>query len=153
MKRFFIINMTIIFCIPLFTFNVNAETKAEKYLGQKEMCLETIRIKETSVLDNQTILFEMRDGSIYINRLPAASPGLKIAGGFQYSTSIAKLCKQDSIKTVSPGSAPASTAMLGDFIKFKEKGTINHVEKLLEGGLLKELVDENAFTEISTEKK
>ena len=145
--------MAIIFCVPLFTFNVNAQGKAEKYLGSREMCLETVRIKETRILDDQTILFEMRDGAIYINRLPVVSHGLKLAGGFQYSTSIAKLCKQDTIKVISPGSAPGSTAMLGDFIKFKEKGTLTDVEKLLEGGLLKELVDESAFTDGSSGKK
>lgn len=146
MKRsLFIVMTAIFFCVPLLQINAMAETKTEKYLGEKEMCLETVRIKETRILDNQTILFEMRGGNFYLNRLPVASPGLKIAGGFSYSTSIAKLCKQDSIKLVSRGSEPTSTAMLGDFIQFKEKGTIDKVEKLLTDGLLEELVAEGAF--------
>ena len=154
MKRFFfVISTAIFFCLPLFAINAGAESKADKYLGEKEMCLETARIKETRILDDQTILFEERGGAFYINRLPVRSPGLKIAGGFSYSTSIAKLCRQDSIKVISPGSAPTSTALLGEFVQFKEKGTVDKVEKLLTDGLLKELVAEGAFKEAFSEKK
>jgi len=154
MKRFFfVISTAIFFCLPLLSINAGAESKADKYLGEKEMCLETARIKETRILDDQTILFEERGGAFYLNRLPVRSPGLKIAGGFSYSTSIAKLCRQDSIKVISPGSAPTSTALLGEFVQFKEKGTVDKVEKLLTGGLLKELVAEGAFKEAFPEKK
>jgi hypothetical protein len=154
MKRFFpVILAAIFFCLPLISTNALAQTSTEKYLGDKEMCLETSRIKETRILDDQTILFEERGGAFYLNRLPVRSPGLKIAGGFSYSTSIAKLCRQDSIKVLSPGSAPASTALLGEFVKLKETGTIDKVEKLLTDGLLKELVAEGAFKEAFPEKK
>ena len=154
MKRFFfVISTAIFFCLPLLSINAGAESKADKYLGEKEMCLETARIKETRILDDQTILFEERGGAFYLNRLPVRSPGLKIAGGFSYSTSIAKLCRQDSIKVISPGSAPTSTALLGEFVQFKEKGTVDKIEKLLTGGLLKELVAEGAFKEAFPEKK
>lgn len=146
-RRFFIVITMIFFCVPLFRISAMAETKAEKYLGEKKMCLETVRIKETRILDNQTILFEMRGGKFYLNRLPVASPGLKIAGGFSYSTSIAKLCKQDSIKLIARGSEPTSTAMLGEFVEFKQEGKVDQIEKLLTDGLLDELVGEGAFKE------
>lgn len=153
MKRYIIILTAILFFISLFSVNASAETNSEKYLGDKEMCLETVRIKETRILDDQTILFEMRGGGFYINRLPVPSPGLKIAGGFSYSTSIAKLCRQDSIKVISPGSAPTGTALLGEFVQFKEKGTVDQIEKILTDGLLKGLVEEGAFKEAFPEKK
>jgi hypothetical protein len=154
MKRsFFIISTIIFFCLTLFSINAGAESKAERYLGEKKMCLETARIKETRILDDQTILFEERGGTFYINRLPVRSPGLKIAGGFSYSTSIAKLCRQDSVKVISPGSAPTSTALLGEFVQIKETGTVDKVEKLLTDGLLKELIAEGAFKEAFPEKK
>ncbi len=153
MKRnFYYIIAAVFFCVALLAINAKAETKADKYLGEKEMCLETVRIKETRILDNQTILFEMRGGNYYLNRLPVACPGLKIAGGFSYSTSIAKLCKQDSIKVVSRGSEPTSTALLGEFLQFKGEGTIDKVEKLLTEGLLEELVAEGAFKEAFPQK-
>ncbi len=154
MKRFFfVISILIFFCLTIFLIDAGAENKADKYLGEKKMCLETSRIKESRILDDQTILFEERGGKFYINRLAVRSPGLKIAGGFSYSTSIAKLCTQDSIKVVSPGSAPASTALLGEFVEFKETGTVDKVEKLLNDGLLKELVSEGAFKEAFPGKK
>jgi len=152
-KFFFIIFTAIIFSMLLFSVNAMAESKADKYLGEKEMCLETVRIKETRILDDQTILFEMVGGTIYINRLLVPCFGLKISGGFKYSTSIDKLCKQDNVRVVETGSKLGSTCMLGDFVQFKEKGNLNNVQKLMEGGLLKELVAEGAFKEAFPEKK
>jgi hypothetical protein len=43
--------------------------------------------------------------------------------------------------------------MLGDFVRFKEKGNLSNVQKLMEDGLLKELVAEGAFKEAFPEKK
>jgi hypothetical protein len=153
MKRIFVIACSIFFIAALFSFNVMAETMAEKYLGKKESCLDSSRIKETRILDNQTILFEMRGGEFYINRLPVKCSSLKIAGGFSYSTSIDKLCKQDIIKVVEPGSAPAGTCSIGEFVELKEKGTVDKVEKLLNDGLLKELVAEGVFETVFPVKK
>jgi hypothetical protein len=153
MKRIFVMLGGIFFVVTLFSFNVMAETKAEKYLGKKESCIDSSRIKETRVLDNQTILFEMRGGGFYINRLPAQCTSLKIAGGFSYTTSIDKLCKQDMIKVVQQSSAPSNSCPIGEFVKFEEKGTVDKVEKLLNDGLLKELVAEGAFGIASPQKK
>jgi len=130
-----------------------AENKADKYLGKKESCVEVSRIKETRVLDDQTILFEMRGGAFYLNRLPVKCVGLKISGGFSYSTSFQKLCKQDSIKVIEAGSAPGIGCPLGEFVQFKEKGTLDKIAKLLDDGLLKELVAEGVFKEAFPEKK
>lgn len=127
--------------------DVRAESQTEKYLGEREMCLEGIRIKESRVLDDQTILFEMRDGAIYICRLPAPCPGLWISGGFSYETSNTKLCKQEIIQVVETGSAPSSTCGMGEFVRFKQEGMLEDVMKLLEDGLLDALVEEGAFEE------
>jgi len=129
-----------------------AESKAEIYLGKTEMCLESYQIKETRIIDDQTILFIMRSGGLYLNRLPVRCVGLRIAGGFGYSTSIAKLCKQDAITVTGPGSTAGTTCMLGEFHAFnKQEMKVSEVIKLLEDGLLDELVAEGAFQEISTE--
>jgi hypothetical protein len=153
MKRVVASAIGIFFIATLFSFNAIAETKSEKYLGKKESCIETIRIKETRILDDQTILFEMRGGEFYINRLPVKCASLRIAGGFSYTTSIAKLCKQDIIKVVQPSSAPSQTCSIGEFVEFKEKGTVDKIQKMLEDGLLKELVAEGVFETAFPEKK
>jgi hypothetical protein len=152
MKRVIALAIGIFFVVTLFSLNVMAETKSEKYLGKKENCIDISRIKQSRVLDDQTILFEMRGGEIYLNRLPVRCVSLKIAGGFSYATSIDKLCKQDIIKVVQPSSAPATTCSIGEFVQFKEKGTVDKIEKMLEDGLLKELISEGAFETASPKK-
>ena len=124
-----------------------AESKAERYLGSPEMCLDTQRIKETVILDDQTILFKMLGGGVYINRLPVKCSGLKIADGFSYSTSIAKICKQDIISVLSPGSVSGGKCGLGDFLPFLYEGESKDAIKLLKEGLLDDLVTEGAFKE------
>jgi len=154
MKRIFSITaLMIFFCVPLFSGKAMAENKADKYLGESVMCIEVDRIKETRVLDNQTILFEMRGGTFYINRLPIKCMGLMISGGFQYSTSDQKLCRQDSITVIERSSASGSTCPLGEFVQFKQKSTLDKAAKLLDDGLLKELVAEGVFKEAFPEKK
>lgn len=124
-----------------------AASKTQQYLGEPETCLDVYRIKETRIIDNQTILFIMRGGNRYLNRLPVSCSGLVIADGFSYGTSIAKLCMQDSITILSPGSTLGSTCPLGKFIPFKADMKDSAAVRLLTDGLLEELVSEGAFEE------
>jgi hypothetical protein len=132
----------------LFFSTASAASKAQEYLGEPQMCVDTYRIKETRIINNQSILFIMRGGERYINYLPVKCTGLVLADGFSYETSISKLCKQDSIKTLSPGSAPGTTCLLGDFIPFKADMKDGEAVKLLKEGLLEELVSEGAFVKL-----
>lgn len=131
---------------PFFATPIMAESKAEKYLGETVTCLDTVRLKESRVLDNQTIAFKMLDGTMYLNRLTAPCPGLYISGGFSYETSLPKLCVHDIITVVEKGSMIGSSCLLGDkFWKFDKEGTYENTVKKLKNGLLKELVSEDAF--------
>jgi hypothetical protein len=146
-----LVAMAVAFMVPGMA---SAGPKADKYLGDGEMCLETYQIKETRILDDQTILFIMRSGELYLNRLPARCVGLRIADGFGYSTRIAKLCKQDRITAASHGSMPGNTCMLGEFLSFDKQGMkTTEVIKLLKDGLLEELVAEGVFQEAFPEEK
>ncbi len=50
------------------------------------ICLSTIRIDHTDVPDDSTILFTMRDGSVYRNHLPSRCTGLSLdTRGFTYA--------------------------------------------------------------------
>lgn len=137
----------------LFSSNALAESQADKYLGEREMGLDVVRIKETRILDNQTILFETLGGAIYISRLPAPCNGLKIAGGFSYKTSNSKLCKQEIIQVVEPGSALGSTCGMGEFIRIKDVRKLSDAVKLLENGVLEALVEEDVFQTAFPNKK
>jgi hypothetical protein len=125
-----------------------AESSAEQYLGEPEMCVDVHRIKETRILDNQTILFIMRGGNRYLNRLPVKCHGLLINDGFSYELSTSRLCKQDSITALSPGSIPGNRCLLGEFVPFEADMRDQEVVTLLEEGLLETLVSEGAFDEV-----
>ena len=137
--------LTLFLFSTLFSSSVFAESQADKYLGEREMCLDVVRIKETRILDDQTILFETVGGAIYISRLPARCSGLRIAGAFSYGTAISKLCKQDIIAVVESGSGLGSRCGMGEFIRIKDVRRLSDAVKLLKNGVLEALVEEGVF--------
>ena len=62
-----------------------------------ERCIDTRRISDTQIIDQQNILFRMRDHTIYHNELPHRCPGLRRGKAFSYRTTISRLCSNDSI--------------------------------------------------------
>jgi hypothetical protein len=60
--------------------------------AQQMVCIPIVSIDHTEVVDDRTILFHMRDKTVYRNVLPAKCPGLKFEDGFSYTTSIPELC-------------------------------------------------------------
>jgi hypothetical protein len=148
-----IVILSLLLACTLFSPFVFAESQAEKYLGERKNCLETMMIKETRILDDQTILLETYGGAVYISRLPAPCVGLRIAEGFSYSTSISKLCKQDIIEVVNQGPFRGTGCGLGEFILIKGVRRLRDAVELLKNGVLEALVEENVFeTAFPTEK-
>ena len=146
MKRSITITALALFLFSTpFASSVFGESQADKYLGEEETCLDVIKIKETKVLDDQTILFEVYGGAVYICRLPARCVGLKISGGFSYDGSMGKLCKQDIIRVVDVGAGPVSTCGMGEFVRIKNISRISQAVKLLKNGVLNGLVEEGVF--------
>ena len=141
-----------LFC-TLFSSSVFGESPADKYLWERETCLDVVRIKETKVLDDQTILFETYGGAVYISRLPARCIGLRNAEGFSYRSSISKLCKQDIIEIVDQGPFRGSRCGLGEFTQIKGVRRLRDAAKLLKNGVLEALIEEDVFeTAFPTEK-
>jgi len=66
-------------------------------VGEKVNCLDIVRIRNTRVLDDKTILFYMRGNEVYKNTLPTACPQLGFEKTFTYSTSLTQLCHTDII--------------------------------------------------------
>ncbi len=130
-----------------FSFNVSAESKADKYLGERTSCINIINILDTRVLDNKTILFETDMNKVYINRLPYQCPGLKMEGSFSYSTILSKLCGQDIIRVLDEaGGITTSECGLGEFVLLKGVNNLRDAVKLLvDDGLLDKLVKERVF--------
>ncbi len=74
--------------------------------GEEEKTQQCIRLQDidqTPVIDNKTILVEMRGNKWKRIDLRNRCSGLKIEGGFSYSTSINQLCIQDSLRVLRAG--------------------------------------------------
>ena len=84
--------------------------------GNKVQCVETYQIRETDVIDNQTILFHTTGNKHYVNHLPNRCSGLKMQDGFSYTLrGLNKLCNVDVITPVKTGGAVYGPCPLGDF--------------------------------------
>lgn len=81
-------------------------------------CVPLQSISRTDVIDDRTILFYVRGGEIYVNRLPRRCPGLKRADSFMYETSLSQLCNVDIITVLrrfGPGFNRGASCGLGVF--------------------------------------
>ena len=63
-------------------------------------CLSIARIHRTQIVDDQVILFHMRDGTIFRNELPQRCYGLRIQNGFGYATPLDRVCDLDVIQVL-----------------------------------------------------
>lgn len=84
---------------------------------RKTDCVDLIRIDRTEVLDDQTILFHMKGGQVWRNRLPYKCPQLGFEKAFTHRTSINRLCSIDTITVLHTGSPilEGATCGLGEF--------------------------------------
>ncbi len=63
-------------------------------------CVPLSRIYRSEIVDDSTILFHMRDGAVWRNRLPERCYGLRMQGGFGYATGLTQLCDLDIIQVL-----------------------------------------------------
>lgn len=80
-------------------------------------CLDLIQIDRTQVLDDQTILFHMKNRKIWKNTLPYRCPQLGFEKAFKYKTSIGRICNVDMITVLHTGGGimEGATCGLGTF--------------------------------------
>ena len=78
-------------------------------------CLTTHTLRSTAVLDDQTILFQLRDGSVWKNTLDFSCPSLGFNEAFSYESHGAQLCDLDTIKVFEPYGISGATCGLGKF--------------------------------------
>jgi hypothetical protein len=83
-------------------------------------CLSLSSIRESKVIDDRTIDFVLRDGSVLRNTLPNACPQLGFERAFSYSTSINQLCSVDIITVIVQGGGVRTGAScgLGNFVPY-----------------------------------
>jgi Family of unknown function (DUF6491) len=90
-------------------------------VGPPQNCVDTVRIRSTTVIDDQTIDFRMTDGTVFRNTLPNRCPGLGFERAFSYSTSINRLCNVDIITVLNQGGGirRGASCGLGMFVPVK----------------------------------
>jgi hypothetical protein len=83
--------------------------------AQNSICLKTYMIDHTRIPDDKTILFAMKDGSMWQNSLPFSCPGLSFEGGFAYTASFDEVCSNaQAIRVLRQN----SQCMLGAFTPY-----------------------------------
>jgi hypothetical protein len=81
-------------------------------------CLDLVRIKDTDIIDNRHIVFELTGGKRYLNTLPHACPGLGRNDPYLLRTSGHQICDLDIITilhSIGFGYTPGASCGLGPF--------------------------------------
>lgn len=101
-----------------------AEIQQEYYLtGTVRSCVSLQALRDSRVIDNQTIFFKGPGRTAYLNKLPRRCTRLAIENRFAYRTSIGQLCHLDVITVVDNFGRTWSRCGLGKFQEMKSKET------------------------------
>lgn len=80
--------------------------------GETRNCISIVRIRQSPVLSDRTILFEMINGDYYVNRLPNRCPQLGFERRFSYSLGgMTDLCNTDIIRVITSTGAGAGCGL------------------------------------------
>ncbi|HEX7063287.1 MAG TPA: hypothetical protein VF200_15045 [Woeseiaceae bacterium] len=90
--------------------------------GERNMdaihCVSIRGIDAIDIVDARNLVFRMRNGDVYRNRLPRQCPGLRRNGTLMYRSSVGQLCSIDIITVLenrSFGFFPGASCGLGMF--------------------------------------
>ncbi len=87
-------------CSPAVTTNPDFRQADPNATTSPKRCLQIARIYRSEIVDDDTILFHMRGGAIWQNQLPQRCYGLRMQGGFGYTTPLDRLCDLDLIQVL-----------------------------------------------------
>ncbi len=131
MKKTSALALALSFCLVGFTGTaISEETTAElpkqlaKYnlTGETRKCVRTVNISSSRPLDDRHMLFRMRNGDMYLNRLGRGCIGLKSNGSYSYDNRIAELCNNEIISVIDTfNPASLGSCGLGNFEKLEPK--------------------------------
>lgn len=97
-----------------------------------ERCVPIKDIRRTEVVDNENILFHLRNKKVYNNHLPHRCGGLAAGNAFQYETSQSELCNTDIIRVVNSTTGellPGASCGLGLFVPVDLKPMTEKIPK------------------------
>jgi hypothetical protein len=78
----------------------------------QDSCINPTHITRQTIVSDQEIQFELRNGEVWVNRLPRVCPGLKFQGGFSWTVRGTLVCSNQERITVKDEGTPC---MLGEF--------------------------------------
>jgi len=93
-----------------------AATPAGRVVGEAVNCIQTSRIRNTSVHGDEIIDFEMLGGPTYRVTLPNRCPSLGFEERFAYQTTIGQLCSTDVIHVLYSDGTRGAGCGLGQFL-------------------------------------
>lgn len=98
----------------------------EKYVstGEVRSCVSLRSLRESRVIDDQTIFFRGAGSTAYLNKLPRTCSRLAIEERFAYRTSVGQLCHLDVITVVDNYGRSWNRCGLGKFEELKSKSAI-----------------------------
>lgn len=80
----------------------------------RESCIDPRQIDTQTIVSEQEIRFKLRNGEVWVNKLPQACFGLKIADGFSWDVRGTLVCSNQQRITVRESGTPC---LLGAFSK------------------------------------
>jgi len=95
----------------------------EKYqaTGKTKRCVSLNRLRESTIIDDQTIFFRGNGRAGYVNRLPRKCHRLATEERFAYSTSIGQLCKHEILTVLDSFGHSWNRCGLGEFEVWEKK--------------------------------
>jgi hypothetical protein len=85
--------------------------------ASRPVCLEASSVWSTGVIDEKTILFHMRNGTVWKNTLKQSCPNLKFRRGFSEVVRSGQICANRQIISVLGTHNPCQ---LGDFTRVSQ---------------------------------
>jgi hypothetical protein len=89
--------------------------------GETKRCVPLRHLRESRILDAQTIFFRSVGKKAYVNRLPRKCPRLVAEERFSYSTTIGQLCNTEIITVIDSMGSSWGGCGLGDFEVWQRK--------------------------------
>ncbi|MCJ9427939.1 DUF6491 family protein [Kordiimonas marina] len=103
--------------------------KKYELTGAVRSCIPIGHMRDSNVIDDQTIFFRTSAGTGYLNRLPNKCPRLGFERRFMYKTSMSQLCSLDIITVLDSSANQWASCGLGKFEEMKRKDTKDTKEK------------------------
>lgn len=89
--------------------------------GEVRHCVPLRNLRESTVIDDQTIFFRGMGRKAYMNRMPNKCPRLAFEERFMYSTSISQLCRHEIITVLDAFGRQWGSCGLGVFEEMERK--------------------------------